>query len=50
MTGLVYGGAAGVTTSSLIVAVGIEATAWIVLALSVLAIVVGAVDYVRTHG
>lgn len=41
---------AGAAIGALVLGVGLTAAAWIAVAVSVLALVVGAVDYVRTHG
>lgn len=40
---------AGAAIGALVLGVGITVTAWIAVGVSVLALIVGAVDYVRTH-
>ena len=46
---LVGGALAGVGIGALVLAVGLTAAAWIAVAVSVLVLIVGAVDHVRTH-
>ena len=50
MRAIVGGGAAGAAIAVLILTVGITAAAWIAIVLAVAAIVLGCVDYVRSHG
>lgn len=50
MKAIAGGAIAGALFGGVVLAFGVTAVAWIALTLAVLAIVAGAVDYVRTHG
>jgi hypothetical protein len=49
MTAYVVAVAAGALVGGLVLALGATAVVWLLIAVSVLAIVAGAVDYVRGH-